>query len=62
MSTHSKVIARTHTQTDSTKTLPLPHTREVNIGNIENDECIKVHLLVAETFSLKGNFYENRYT
>ena len=39
MSTHSKVIARTDRQTDSThtdrhtdttKTLPLPHTRKVN--------------------------------
>ena len=35
MSTHPKVIARTdshtsrHTHTDTTKTLPLPHTREV---------------------------------
>ena len=29
MSTGSKVIARTHRQTDTTKTLPLPHTREV---------------------------------
>ena len=41
MSTHSKVIAQTerqtdrqthtHTHADTTKTLPLPHTREVKI-------------------------------
>ena len=29
MSTHSKVIAQTDRHTDNTKTLPLPHTREV---------------------------------
>ena len=31
MSTHSKVIVQTdtHTHTDMTKTLPLPHMREV---------------------------------
>ena len=35
MSAHSKIIARTvthtHRQTDMTKTLPLPQTREVKI-------------------------------
>ena len=29
MSTHSKVIAQTDRHTDTMKTLPLPHTREV---------------------------------
>ena len=31
MSTHSEATARTDRQTDTTKTLPLPHTWEVKI-------------------------------